>query len=199
MSGPDDIPITYQRVAVEWDRARNRSLFEETWLTRAVAGLEPGARVLDLGCGAGEPVAGWLIAQGFAVTGVDIAPAMLEIAKDRFPAARWICADMRGLDLGERFDAVIAFDSFFHLSPQAQQDMFATFAQHLTSGGHLLFTCGPDVGEPIGSVAGVPVYHASLSPAHYAQLLEQNGLIARRFVAQDPECAGRSLWLAQRR
>ncbi|OCX66197.1 hypothetical protein BFP70_07945 [Thioclava sp. SK-1] len=196
---PSDISTTYARVATQWHAQRNRSLFERPWLQRLVTGLGPGASVLDLGCGSGEPIGKWLIEQGFALTGVDIAAPMLDLARRAVPQGIWVQADMQRLDLGQRYDAIVAFNSFFHLSPKAQRQMFPIFARHLRPGGRLMFTCGPEAGEAMGAVAGQPVYHSSLSPAEYALLMEENGLLPLRFVAQDPDCRGHSLWLAQAR
>jgi hypothetical protein len=39
-------------------------------------------------------------------------------------------ADMRTLALGQQFDALLAWDSFFHLTRDAQRAMFARFAAH---------------------------------------------------------------------
>ena len=47
--------------------------------------LKPEATVLDLCCGSGEAAAPWL-AEGFAVTGLDISPRALELAAERHPA-----------------------------------------------------------------------------------------------------------------
>lgn len=195
----DRIGEVYRAHATGWDRNRARGLFERDWLDRLLALVPDGAPVLDLGCGAGEPIGSYLIEHGHPVTGVDASAPMLAIARDRLPAAEWIEAEMRGLDLGRRFGGIVAWDSFFHLTPEAQRGMFPVFARHLAPGGGLLFTSGPDAGEAIGSVEGAPVYHASLSPAEYAGLMEANGLVARGFLAEDPDCAGHSVWLARRR
>jgi 2-polyprenyl-3-methyl-5-hydroxy-6-metoxy-1,4-benzoquinol methylase len=196
---PDAVASVYHRAAAAWDRQRSRALFERGWLERLAAALPPGAAVLDLGCGSGEPIARWLIAQGFAVTGVDIAEPMLAICRRRWPERAWVRADMRALDLGRRFDGIVAWDSLFHLAPPAQRAMFPVLAQHLNPGGALLFTSGPEAGEVVGTVGGLPVYHASLSPAAYAACLEDAGLVARAFVAEDPACDRHSVWLARRR
>ena len=50
----------------------------------------------------------------------------------------------------------------------------------------------------MGTVDGRAVYHASLSPAEYASRLEAVGMRVRRFVAEDPDCGHRSVWLARR-
>lgn len=196
---PGGIAHTYHRQAASFDAARDRSLYERPWLDRLTAGLAPGAPVLDLGCGAGEPIAAYLAAQGFTVTGLDISAPMLAMARTRLPQARFIEGDMRALSLGTRFAAIVAWDSLFHLRPAGQLALIPRLAAHLAPGARLLFTCGPDAGEPVGAVGGEPVYHASLSPAAYATALEEAGLLPRAFVAEDPATQGRSLWLAERR
>lgn len=196
--GPDAIQGVYRRHAAGFDAHRGRQLFEKAWLDRFLALVPVGAPVLSLGCGAGEPVERYLAEAGHPVTGVDFSPEMLVLAKARMPQAEWIEADMRGLDLGRRFGGVIAWNSFFHLTRDDQRGMFAVFARHLLPGGGLMFTAGPGNGEVVGAVEGSPVYHASLAPSEYARCIEAEGLEVRGFLAEDPACAGHSVWLARR-
>jgi hypothetical protein len=49
----------------------------------------------------------------------------------------------------------------------------------------------------IGSYRGEPLYHASLSEAEYRSLLPQHGFEVVAHVAEDPECGGHTVWLAQ--
>lgn len=93
------------------DRAAELAATE--WL---ISGVTPGARVLDLGCGTGLPVAKRLTEAGFAVTGIDESSVMLDLARERVPAATFLRADMRsiGPELGE-FEAAAAFFSLLML------------------------------------------------------------------------------------
>lgn len=195
---PGDIAATYERQAAAHDAGRSRALFEAGWLARFVADLPAGARVLDLGCGAGAPIAAWFIDRGYALTGVDIAAAMLRIARARWPAGDWRQADMRSLDLGEVFDGIITWDSFFHLAPADQRITITRMAAHLAPHGALLLTVGPRATEATGTVGGEPVYHASLSPADYAVCLESNGLRLTGFLAEDPETDRHSVLMARK-
>ena len=79
---------------------------------------------------------------------------------------------MRTIDLGRRFDAVLAWDSFFHLTADDQRAMFPVFEMHTAPTGLLLFTSGPGAGEAIGSLYGYDLYHASLDTAEYRRLLK---------------------------
>ena len=154
--------------------------------------------MLDLGCGTGDPIARWFIAEGFRVTGVDFAAAMLDIARSRWPGGDWRQADMRALDLPDRFDGIIAWNSFFHLRPEEQTDCIARIATHLVPGGAFLTTVGPAHGAVDGTVGTEQVYHASLSPAGYARCLEDNGLRLTGFMAQDPETQDHSVLMARK-
>lgn len=188
----------YQQNAAAYDAERSRALFEARWLARFTACLPAAGRVLDLGCGTGEPIARWFIAEGFRVTGVDFADAMLDIARTRWPDGDWRQGDMREFDLGETFDGIIAWNSFFHLTVEEQRQVIQRMARHLTVGGSLLFTVGPDQGERSGRVAGKAVYHASLSPAEYAVLLQERGLRLTGFLAEDPDCNSHSVMMARK-
>ena len=75
----------YDRQAERFDTERPRVLFERVWLDRFLAMVPPGGRILDVGCGAGEPIARYLMARGRQVTGLDASSAMLAIARRRFP------------------------------------------------------------------------------------------------------------------
>lgn len=186
----------YERHARDYDRDRGRSLQERAWLDRFLTHVRPAGTVLDAGCGMGEPIARYLIESGYAVVGVDSSPSLIALARARFPAAEWTVTDMRGLDLGRRFDGILAWDSFFHLHREDQRAMFPRFAAHARPGAPLLFTSGPSGGESIGTWCGEPLYHASLDPAEYETLLTANGFRVCGYLADDPACGHHTVWLA---
>lgn len=186
----------YEANARRWDAERPRDLFERPWLDRFLARIPAGSAVLDLGCGTGEPIARYLGERGCEVTGVDFSAAMLGIARGYHPHGKWIEADFRDLDLAMRFSGIIAWNSFFHLTRDEQRSCIPRLARHLSAGGAVLLTVGPNEGEVIGHVADRPVYHASLSPDEYAERFAKVGLTVESFVANDPDCAGHSVLLA---
>lgn len=186
----------YERHASTFDAARGKTLFEAPWLQRFVALLPPGAAILDIGCGSGEPIARYFIDRGFAVSGIDSSPTLIGLCRGRFPDSDWQVADMRSLALGRRFAGLIAWDSFFHLTPEDQREMFAVFREHAAAGAALMFTSGPAHGEAIGSFEGEPLYHGSLAPEEYRALLAENGFEVVRHLAEDPACGGHTVWLA---
>jgi SAM-dependent methyltransferase len=101
-----------------WHRSRNR--FIRARLARL--GVSLGARIVELGCGAGC-VAAELASAGYDLTGVDGHPALLEVAAMRAPAARFHCRDLRAgvPDLPEgAFDVACLFDVIEHLDRPEQ-------------------------------------------------------------------------------
>jgi SAM-dependent methyltransferase len=188
----------YEDNAAAWDRLRNPgSLFEKPWLDRFLALLPPGGSILDLGCGSGEPIAAYLIRSGYALTGVDSSPSMIAMCRERFPQNQFHVADMRTLAIDQRFDGILAWDSFFHLSPDDQTTMFPIFAQHAAPGAALMFTCGPAHGEVCGEFAGEPLYHGSLDPEEYQALLDGNGFSTVANIFNDVTCGDHAVWLAK--
>jgi SAM-dependent methyltransferase len=195
-----DIIALYQRHAVSWDRGRSQSLakrgfVERGWLDRFMALLPPNARVLDIGCGAGEPMARYLIDAGHRVTGVDTSPGMLALCRERWPDGDWRLADMRGLALGETFDGILAWNSFFHLPREDQRTMFPVFARHAAPGAALMFTSGTFDGVGVVIYHGSIMHHASLDPQEYRRLLAGNGFAVDAYAADDPTCGGQTIWL----
>lgn len=104
----------------------------------------PGRSVLELACGSGRITAP-LAASGADVTGIDLSATMLDRAKaalaERGLEADLQVGDIRDLDLGRRFNAVvIAANSLLHL--HTRDDFEAAFGmvrRHLAPGGRFAF------------------------------------------------------------
>jgi len=115
----------------------------------------PVRTILDLGCGTGSHA--FLLAQrGYEVMGIDRSEEMLAAARakvtpvlERSNAPTFQCGDIRNLDLGRTFDAVIAmFAVVSYMITNA--DLLATLRaarQHLAHGGLFVFDAwfGPAV------------------------------------------------------
>ncbi len=96
---------------------------------------EPGARVLDAGCGTGR-VAIELANRDFTVTGLDIDPAMLDAAHRKAPDLPWILGDLAHTRLDTTFDVVVlAGNVLIFVAPGTEGDVVARCAEHLVPGG----------------------------------------------------------------
>ncbi|MGH8822025.1 MAG: class I SAM-dependent methyltransferase [Rhodoferax sp.] len=191
----------YERHAGAWVRARLREggLYERGWLDRFCGLIPPSSSVLDLGCGAGDPIAKYLSECGYSVTGVDSSPAMVSMFQVRLPREQGLVADMRKLSLERDFNGILAWHSFFHLKHEDQRRMFPIFRAHAAPYASLMFTSGPSHGEAIGHLEGEPLYHASLDAAEYRELLDSEGFAVVATLSEDQTCGGRTVWLAQLR
>jgi len=110
----------------------NRKLFDRLL---DLTGVGPGTRLLDIACGSGY-AAGLAAARGAQVTGVDIAPALLEIARERTPDGAFLEGEMDSLPLADaRFDVATSINGFqFALDPGRA---FAEAARVLVPGGRV--------------------------------------------------------------
>ena len=191
-----DIVDLYDRRSADWvaDRGRDLTEADRTWLDRFTARLEPGAAVLDVGCGSGRPMAAALLERGFRVTGVDSSAALIAHAGADLPEGRFVQADMRNLALGETFAGVLAWHSLFHLSPADQRRALPRLFVHAAPRAVILFSSGPREGHAVGSWRGEPLYHGSLDPDAYARLLTSEGFQVETGVWADEGSA----WLAHR-
>lgn len=99
----------------------------------------PGARtLLDVACGTGRHLEHLRLS--YDVAGVDIEPAMLDIARERLPGVQLVEADMRTFDLDRSFDVVVClFSAIAHMT--STDDLgraVAGMVRHLTPGGVLV-------------------------------------------------------------
>jgi SAM-dependent methyltransferase len=90
-------------------------------LARVVESLElqPGERVLEIGCGHGV-AATLVLERGNPYVGVDRSPKMVAAAAKRNPGAEFVVGELETLDLGtRRFDVIFAVRvGLFHREPE---------------------------------------------------------------------------------
>ena len=97
-----------------------------------------GKTLLDVACGAGHH--DLYLKERYQVTGVDLSPRMLELARRRNPGLRYEAGDMRSFRLGQEFDAVIVLDALsYNTTLEDLEQTLRTCAAHLKPGGALLF------------------------------------------------------------
>jgi 2-polyprenyl-3-methyl-5-hydroxy-6-metoxy-1,4-benzoquinol methylase len=135
-------------VAERYDDERFSSLagrlfnaLEKASLRRALKGIPKTSHFIDVPCGTGR-LAEVLLEMGYRVTGVDIAPAMLHVAKrklarfgDRFDT---LVQDARTLkEAGYHFDAALCARVLMHF-PLSEQIDFLRGVQDVTTGPILL-------------------------------------------------------------
>ena len=80
----DKIRAGYDKIADTWYAERDWYI-EQASIDEAIAHLPEHAKVLDVGCGSGKPIASYLMAKGFDVYGIDISPKQIAYAKKIIP------------------------------------------------------------------------------------------------------------------
>lgn len=113
-------------------------------LADVLAGLPDGARVLDAGCGNGEPVLR-TVATAAKPIGVDLSREQLRRTTANVASAEVAQGDMAALPLhDDTVDAVVAFWSLIHVPFEEHATVAAEFARVLRPGGHALVCEGTD-------------------------------------------------------
>ena len=184
---------------LEWSALRP-SPARRAYLRRACELIPFGARVLELGCGAGIPMTAAL-AEGRDVTGVDISATQIELARANVPSATFVQADMTAVHFpSASFDAVVAFYSLTHVPRDDQPALIERIASWLRPGGILVATMGveDDPGDVEAGWLGVDMYFSHFSARKNRRLVEAAGFVVDSAeVLTEPEDrhAARFLWI----
>ena len=137
------------------------------FIHKALSFFKPSSRVLDVGCGTGTPVASTIAQHGHRVTGIDIAPSMVELSRKAVPNGKFEVASMLEYNPKESVDVVLNILSLFMLSREdLEVSMSRKWLDWLVSGGLLC-------------IATIPLDSYNLSK----DLYDEDGLCARKIPA----------------
>jgi ubiquinone/menaquinone biosynthesis C-methylase UbiE len=168
------------------------------WVAELAGLLRPGARVVDLGCGAGIPATRKLASHGLQVLGVDFSAVQLHRAQRLVPAARFAQADMAALQLRPASaDAVAAFYSLIHVPLSDQQALFPRIRDWLGPGGYFLAIVGAGQWTGTAPYLGADMFWDHADTATYLRWLRAAGLtpIWNRYIPEGN--SGHTLVLAE--
>lgn len=173
--GYDQIAEKYQTIRLEFDNSKELDEF--------IRLLPEKAKVLDVGCGTGVPVATLLADSGFDVIGVDFSGNMLKLARRNVPNAKFYKKDMNKLDFeDDSFDGLTAFYSIIHVPREKHLSLFRSFHRILKTGGIMLICLGSDEWEATDDYYGVEMFWSHYDPRRSLQLVENAGF---RIIFQD--------------
>lgn len=158
-----------QRVRVE-ERQRYTQLVLDN--------LPAGADLLELGCAAGLLTTDQLAAH-LTLTGVDISPNQLALARQRLPHATWIQGDMTAVSFAPAsFDGVVAFYSIIHVPRAEQPALFVKIATWLRPGGLFVatFTATAAQSGYEADWLGAPMFWSGYDTTTNVRLIKEAGL-----------------------
>lgn len=144
----EDHILEYEQVYGEDFVSPGGKEFAREMITRLE--LEPGTKVLDVGCGLGGSAFVMAGEFGIEVDGIDLSKNMLALARRKLEAnglSDAVCliwGDCLELDCADSYDAIFSRDVFLHIADKAR--LFAVLNTALRPGGKLLFTdycCSP--------------------------------------------------------
>lgn len=142
---PDPLPADWSA----WRGRLDPDTYDARWDRIAAAGGDPHGEaalvmryapraVLDGGCGTGR-VAVELARRGVEAVGVDVDVDMIDAARRKAPALRWLVADLADLALAERFDVVVLAGNVVpYVAADRRGAAVAACARQLQPGGRLI-------------------------------------------------------------
>ena len=203
------VPNPYDLIAAEWHANKRAPDYIEHVLNdvdRVLEGLPAGAKVLDLGCGTGEPIAKHVIERGFRLTGIDESAEMLKFARQTIPEAELIHADMANVALTGTFDAAVAWDSMFHIERKHHAAIYRKLANALRDRARLLLSVGGSAPAEDDSVEGFTsemyghtFYYSGFAPQVTRKLIEESGFEIELSEVDDPSSRGHIAVIARKR
>jgi SAM-dependent methyltransferase len=141
-------------------------------------GLEDGARVLEIGAGAGQLTA-TLLEAGFEVVALEPGRELRRRAEARAPAASFLPETFEDFEAGERFDAIISSNAFHWLDPETAYDKAADLADALVLIWNTPFARDAELRRRIQEEVMIP--HGSTFPTEEADV--------RQFVSDETAAA----------
>ncbi|MCG8633517.1 MAG: class I SAM-dependent methyltransferase [Desulfobacterales bacterium] len=158
----------YDLIVEQWCRMRQALPPEDGRLfNEFIAVLSRGARVLDLGCGSGNPIGKQLVEAGFRLTGVDRSAKLLAKARSSLPDTEFIRSDIEDYSIKERYDGVVLWDALFHLPRQVHPPVLEKIYACLSPGGYLILSsggCDKNIPPFTDQMFGVDFYYDALPP-----------------------------------
>jgi cyclopropane fatty-acyl-phospholipid synthase-like methyltransferase len=160
---------------LEW-RDRSEGDQRSDWRDELAHRLDEGARILELGCGAGVPDARALAAR-FRVTGVDISPEQIRRARTNVPEAEFFVGDITALDIEPAsYDAVASFYAFNHIPRELLAGLLADIHDWLKPAGLMLTAFATsDTESWTGEWLGTTMFFSSFTPETNRRLLADAG------------------------
>lgn len=154
----------------------------------------PGAQVLDLGSGPGEPSTRILQEAGLRPYAIDASPTMVAAFRELFPSVPIERSTVEASAFFHRtFDGILAWGLLFLLDPAAQALVIEKVARTLEPKGRFLFTAPLQPLAWLDGMTGLP--SQSLGEHGYERLLGDAGL---KWVASAEDEGGNHYYFAEK-
>ena len=135
----EDVRRFFDGLAAGWDAGtvRNEEIIS-TILDNA--GIKEGTDVLDVACGTGVLFPDYLSRGVNSLTGVDISPEMVSVARSKYPELEILCEDASEYDFPKLYDSIVIYNAFPHFPDHPQT--ISHLAQFVKPGGRFTVAHG---------------------------------------------------------
>ena len=197
----NDVRSSYDAVAVDYSALYGPAMVEppiDQLMLKAFGEVvlsSGGGPVLDVGCGPGR-ISHNLAALGVDVSGLDLSPGMVAVARESYPGLRFEVGSMLALGLPDgALAGVVAWWSIIHISPELLPTVLAELARVLAPGGWLLV--GFHVGDEIRHMTHAYGHDVSMDawrhrPERIVELATAAGLSPYATLLREPQGRERS-------
>ena len=166
----------YDKIAKEYHATRD--IFKHKKEIKKFISLLPNkAKILDIGCGAGVPIARNLVNVGFDVVGIDLSKRMLKLARKNVSQAKFMKKDMTKVDFkNNSFDGLTAFYSIIHVPREKHTSIFQSFHRILKPNGVMLVSMGSEKWEGTSKdFHGAKMFWSHYSPKKSLRIIKDAG------------------------
>lgn len=185
------VKSSYDSIAAKYLADRGRHSADVGLLGELEARLARGAQVLDIGCGAGMPIAERL-AKGFRVTGVDISAAQIEKARSAVPHATFHRANVLDWDMGDdAYDGICSYYALIHVPREHHEDLLRRALRALRPGGLAILCLGAEdiEADVADDYFGQRMFWSHFDAPTYLKMLVDVGFaVDRHWFVQDESC-----------
>ncbi len=165
----------YNKIAELYLKEREKF---ENWreLQEFCSKLPSNAKILDVGCGTGIPIASYLIQNGFEVVGIDLSSEMVTVARKNVPEATILEMNMAEIEFPpESFDGLISCYAIFHVPRERHAAIFQSFHTILKAKGTMLVSAASCEWEEVEDYLGARMFWSHYDPVTTESLITDAG------------------------
>ncbi len=132
---PTDLKSTYNKIAKDWTEDHHNNTWWVEGTDKYLSYFEPGASILDVGCGAGTK-SKYLSNKGLDVIGIDFSQSMIDLATRQAPTGKFFVRDIKQpLNIDAVFDGVFAQAVLLHIPKNEIIEVLKNITAPLKPGG----------------------------------------------------------------
>jgi SAM-dependent methyltransferase len=199
--GWNRLSVVYRPDGSQVDGTGHRTREYLRWLAPVLRAVTPGSKVLDLGCGNGDPAAR-ILSESYSVTGVDISEVQIRRARKLIPGARFLRGDMTSVSFQpSSFQAVVALYSIIHVPLRKQRPLIRRIFRWLIPRGWFLTIVGKEAWtgrETSWLGVRTPMYWSHTDAGTYERWFRKAGfkILRRKFIPEGN--SGHELFLTRK-